>query len=39
MKKKTPHKKGKEEIENFALREIKSFLKGYFRYILNCRFI
>ena len=30
---------GKEEIENFPLREIKSFLKGYFRYILICKVI
>ncbi len=28
MKKKTPHKKGKEEIENFPLRENIFCLKG-----------
>ena len=30
---------GEEEIENFPLREIKSSLKKYFRYILICKFI
>lgn len=30
---------GKEEIENFPLREMKSSLKGYFSHILTCKFI
>lgn len=33
------HKMGKEENENFPLREIKTSLKGYFYHTLICKVI